>query len=105
MKTIYNKILLATDGSYHANNAAEQVVELQKQWNCKVVIFHSVKHHKLLIGMYPNESLPIEVYRNIEKVAKKAGEELVNKTREMFNKAGFTGLMESSWTYQLPSAF
>lgn len=90
MKTIYNKILLATDGSYHANNAAEQVVELQKQWNCKVVIFHSVKHHKLLIGMYPNESLPIEVYRNIEKVAKKAGEELVNKTREMFNKAGLS---------------
>ncbi len=90
MDIIYKKILFATDGSYHANNAAEQVVEFQKKWNCKVVIFHSIKHHKIPMGLFPNESLPIEIYHNIEDLSKKAGEQLLNKTKEIFSKAGLS---------------
>lgn len=88
MVIIYKKILLATDGSFHANNAAEQVAEFQKKWNCKVVIFHSIKHHKIPLGFFPNESLPLEVYRDIEEVSKKTAEQLLNKTKEIVNITG-----------------
>ena len=90
MVIIYSKILLATDGSFHAKNAAEQVVEFQKKWNSKVVIFHSIKHHKIPAGFFPHESLPIELYQNIEEASKKAGQHILNKTGEIFNKAGLS---------------
>ncbi|MFX0103946.1 MAG: universal stress protein [Candidatus Hodarchaeota archaeon] len=80
--------MLATDGSFHANNATEQVIEFQKQWNCEVVIFHSTKHHKLPIRLYPDEAIPIEIYRNIEDVSKKAGKELLDKAKYIFSKEG-----------------
>jgi nucleotide-binding universal stress UspA family protein len=88
VNVIYNKILVATDGSFHANNAVEKVAELQRNWNCKVVIFHSIKHHKIPMDLLPNESLPLIVFRNIEEVNKTAGENLLNKTKEIFDKAG-----------------
>ena len=89
MKKIYNKILLAIDGSYHSNNAIEQVLEMQKCWNCNVVIFHSIKHHKLPKSLYPDAILPVEIYRNIEEVSKKAGELLLEKTKKVFDKSQF----------------
>ena len=88
MIIIYKKILLAIDGSFHANNAIEQVVEIQKKWSSEVVIFHSIKHHRIPKWLYPNDSLPLGVYRNIEEVSKKAGEELLKKTKESFKKEG-----------------
>ena len=90
MGIIYKKILLATDGSFHANNAAEQVAEFQKKWNCKVVLFHSINHHKIPTGFFPIESRSIEIYHSIEEVSKKAGEQLLNKTEEIFSKAGLS---------------
>lgn len=90
MVNIYKKILLATDGSYHANNAAEQVVEFQKKWNSKVVIFHSTNHHTLPSSLYPNVDLPQEIYRNINEVIKEAGREILTKTKKIFNKAGLS---------------
>ena len=89
MIKIYNKILLAIDGSYHSNNATEQVIEFQKCWNCNVVIFHSIKHHKLPKSLYPDAILPVEIYRNIEEVSKKAGELLLEKTKKVFDKAQY----------------
>lgn len=89
MLKIYKKILLAIDGSYHSNNATEQVLEFQKCWNCKVVIFHSVKHHKLPKSLYPDAILPVEIYRNIEEVSKKAGEILLENTKKIFDKSQF----------------
>lgn len=90
MDIIYKKSLLATDGSFHSNNAVVQVVEFQQKWNSKVVIFHSIRHHKIPMGLFPNEPIPIELYQNIEEVSKKVGEQLLNKTKEIFNKAGLS---------------
>jgi len=84
---IYKKILLAIDGSFHSNNATEQVLEFQKLWNCKVVIFHSIKHHKLPKALYPDAFLPVKIYCNIEEVSKKAGEVLLEKTKKVFDKS------------------
>ena len=88
MIIIYKKILLAIDGSFHANNASEQVIEFQKKWNCNVVIFHSIKHHRIPKWLYPNEYLPLEVYRNIDEIRKKAGNELLKKIEKNFKKEG-----------------
>ena len=41
---MYNKILLATDGSNHINRAASIVIGFYKKWNSEITIFHSVKH-------------------------------------------------------------
>ncbi len=84
---MYKKILLVTDGSYHANNAAEQVIEFQKKWNSTVVIFHSTKHHTLPSSLYPNVDLPQEIYRNIEEVIKEAGREILTKIKKIFDIA------------------
>ena len=90
MDIIYKKILLATDGSFHSNNAAVQVAEFQQKWNSKVLIFHSLRHHKIPMGLFPNEPIPIELYQNIEEISKKVGEQLLNKTKEIFSKAGLS---------------
>ena len=90
MIVIYKKILLGIDGSFHANNAAEQVAEFQKMWNSKVVMFHSIKHHQIPKGIFPNASFPVELYRDMEEASKKAGEQLLDKTKEIFNKAGLS---------------
>ena len=90
MDIIYKKILLAIDGSFHSNNAAVKVTEFQKGWDSEVVIFHSIRHHKIPMGLFPNETIPIELYQNIEEVSKKGGEQLLNKTKEIFSKAGLS---------------
>ncbi len=90
MIIIYKKILLAIDGSFHANNAAEQVAEIQKKWGSKVVIFHSIKHHKIPRGTFTNESFPVELYRDMEEASKKAGELLLIETQEIFKQKGLS---------------
>ena len=90
MDIIYKKILLAIDGSLHSNNAAVQVTEFQQKWDNKVVIFHSIKHHKIPMGLSSNESIPINLYQNLEEVSKKGGEQLLDKTKEIFTKVGLS---------------
>ena len=90
MIIIYRKILLAIDGSIQANNATEQVAEFQKLWKSKVVAFHSIKHHKIPEGLFPNASFPVELFRDMEEASKKAGELLLNETKDFFIKKGLT---------------
>ncbi len=87
---MYKKILLAIDGSFHSNNAAEQVAEIQKKWGSKVVMFHSIKHHQIPTGMFPIESFPVGVYRDMEEASKKAGELLLIEAQEIFNQKGLS---------------
>lgn len=46
MEFLYTKILLAVDESKNSLRAVEKVIKLQKNWNCKVIMIHSVKHPK-----------------------------------------------------------
>ena len=41
---MYKKILLATDGSNHIDQAASIIIGFYKKWDSKIVIFHSIKH-------------------------------------------------------------
>lgn len=84
MKILYKKILLATDGSHHAHNAAEKAVEFQKIWNSRVVIIHSIKDNRLPSEIYPNIETLYSKYSTLEEVYKEAGKRLLNKTKKMF---------------------
>lgn len=86
MKKLYKKILLATDGSPHANNAAEKAVEFQKIWDSEVVIIHSIKDNRLPSELYPNIDTLYSKYSNIEEVYQEAGERLLSKTKRMFGE-------------------
>jgi len=81
---LYKKILLATDGSHHANNAAEKAVEFQKVWDSKVLIIHSIKDNRLPSEIYPNIEALYSKYSTLEEVYQEAGKRLLNKTKEMF---------------------
>jgi len=81
---LYKKILLATDGSHHANNAAEKAVEFQKIWDSKVLIIHSIKDNRLPSEIYPNIEALYSKYSTLEEVYQEAGKRLLNKTKEMF---------------------
>lgn len=41
---MYKKILIATDGSKHINQAASMIIGFHKKWGSQIEIFHSVKH-------------------------------------------------------------
>ena len=86
MKIIYKKILLATDGSPHANNAVKQVIEFQKIWNSKVVIIHSIKDNRIPSEIYPDATVLYSKHTSLEEVYKEAGSNLLEKTRNMFGE-------------------
>ena len=83
---MYKKILLATDGSEHAFNAANKAVEFQKIWKSEVVIIHSIKDNRIPSELYPNIESLYSKYSNIEEVYKEAGSRLLNKTKKMFGE-------------------
>ena len=86
MRNIYKKILLATDGSPHAKNATQKAVELQKLYNCKVVIIHSIKDNRVPSEYYPNvENLYLK-HTSFEELYKEAGEKLVTSTKKLFGE-------------------
>ncbi|MFW9970293.1 MAG: universal stress protein [Candidatus Odinarchaeota archaeon] len=84
---IYKKILIGTDGSLHANNAAVRAAELQKEWKSKIVIFHSINHHKLPLNITPERKYPQEIIQNIEELNREAGRELLKTTQKMFDNS------------------
>lgn len=86
MIKLYKKILLATDGSEHAFNAANKAVEFQKIWKSEVVIIHSIKDNRIPSELYPNIESLYSKYSNIEEVYKEAGSRLLNKTKKMFGE-------------------
>jgi nucleotide-binding universal stress UspA family protein len=81
---LYKKILLATDGSEHANNAAKKAVEFQKIWDSEVVVIHSIKDNRIPSELYPNIDVLYAKYSSLEEVYKDAGTKLLNKTKRMF---------------------
>jgi len=87
---IYKKILFGTDGSPHSDNIARQIVDFQKQWNCKVVIFHSIKDDKYLSMLSSNNTLLSLNYRNSEELRKEFGKEILKQTKKIFDRASIS---------------
>lgn len=78
--------MLATDGSDHANNAAEKTVEFQRIWDSEVVIIHSIKDNRLPSELYPNIDALYSKFSSIEEVYQEAGKRLLSKTKRMFGE-------------------
>lgn len=86
MRNIYKKILIATDGSPHAKNATKKAAELQKFYNCNVVIIHSIKDNRVPSELYPNIESLYSKYSSMEDLYKDAGKKLLNSTKKMFGE-------------------
>ncbi|TFG02763.1 MAG: universal stress protein [Promethearchaeota archaeon] len=90
---MYEKILLATDGSDDALRAAGRVIELQKKYGSKVVIFHSIEHHMLqktiplgvAFGSANHYTVPTVDYNKIRAEYEREGKAIIEKTKSMFN--------------------
>jgi nucleotide-binding universal stress UspA family protein len=91
---LYKNILLAIDDSTHSNKAIEKVIDLQKIWNCRVVMFHSIKHPtKLLLAniavaagsgsYYINESAILDEY-------KEEGDKILRTKQKIFTRKDLT---------------
>lgn len=90
MVFIYKKILLAVDESENSNRAIEKLIDLQRSWNCKVVMFHSIKHptKPLLAGSFlagSGGSYNISESELLQEVHK-TGEKILLAKQELFNK-------------------
>ena len=84
MIKIYSRILLATDGSPHAKNAAKKAVKLQQILNCKVVIIHSIKDNRVPSELYSNIKSLYAKYETLEQIYIDAGEKLLASIKRMF---------------------
>lgn len=93
---MYRKILLGIDGSEESNKAVKKAVELQKDFKCTVIIFHSVKHHYIPhlvpltfpIGVnYPFMVTDDDV-ENMRESYKTAGERILADAKDLFIKEG-----------------
>jgi len=84
---IYKKILFVTDGSPHSDILAKKIIEFEREWDCKIVIFHSIKDNihisKFNFDNY-NSSLN---YRYNEEIRKELGIEILKRTKKIFDEA------------------
>jgi nucleotide-binding universal stress UspA family protein len=79
------------DDSLDAKRAAKRVLELQKPGITKIVAFHSVEHHMIPtvipLSYGSTYSIPADQISEIREKYRKKGDEILKKTKKMFEKA------------------
>lgn len=99
MIKVFKKILLGIDSSENAMKAVDKVIEIQKETNAEVVVFHSFLHHitelrPTFFGVTPDTNFSYEIHNDIvsegtklldEIKAKFEGEGLKVETRRIFD--------------------
>ncbi|HMB65280.1 MAG TPA: universal stress protein [Patescibacteria group bacterium] len=95
---MFDKILLATDGSDTAKDAARRVAGIQKKFDSTVVIFHAEKHYYV-----PQEETPrsfpfidlglinanmVNEMEEMQQAFKVWGKKMLRETAEIFEKQG-----------------
>ncbi len=87
---MYNKILLAIDDSLNSLRAVEKVIELQKSWNCKVIMIHSIEHPKKIaltsIALPSGGSSYYISEQSLLDHAKEEGKKLLYRLKEVFER-------------------
>ncbi|MFX1366760.1 MAG: universal stress protein [Promethearchaeota archaeon] len=86
MVKIYKKILFATDGSPCSEEISKKIVEFQKEWNCKVVIFHSIKDHTFFPIVNFDKNRLLSDYRNNEDLHNELGKRILKETGKIFER-------------------
>ncbi|MFX1503298.1 MAG: universal stress protein [Promethearchaeota archaeon] len=87
MVKISKKILFATDGSPHSEEISKKIVEIQKEWNCKVVVFHSIKDHTFFPVVNSDKNRLLSDYRNNEDLHKELGKRILKQTGKIFERS------------------
>jgi nucleotide-binding universal stress UspA family protein len=88
---MYSKILLALDKSDDARRAAERVIEIAKNKDIKVVLFHSIEHR--ISDMLPPIALTVGVptshmlaYEDLREARRIEGKNLLDDTKKIFER-------------------
>ena len=90
MNKMFKKILLGVDISENSMKAVDKVIEIQKEANSEVVLFHSFLHHiselRPTFGMssVPASSLSYEIHNDIVK----EGTKLLDDIKQKFETKG-----------------
>ena len=90
MSKMFKKILLGVDISENSMKAVDKVIEIQKETNSEVVLFHSFLHHiselRPTFGMssVPDTSLSYEIHNDIVK----EGTKLLDDIKKKFESKG-----------------
>jgi len=89
MRKMFKKILLGVDSSDNSMKAVDKVIEIQKENNSEVVIFHSFLHH--LTEIRPTFSIvsaPDTLSYEIHKDYVKEGTKLLEDIKQKFETKG-----------------
>jgi len=87
---MFKKILLGVDSSENSMKAVDKVLEIQKESNSEVVIFHSFLHHitemrpAFAIRSVPDTALSYEIYNDYVK----EGTKLLDEINKKFESSG-----------------
>ena len=90
MNKMFKKILLGVDKSDNSMKAVDKVIEIQKEVNSEVILFHSFLHHiselRPTFGMsaIPDTSLSYEIHNDIVK----EGTKLLDDIKKKFESNG-----------------
>lgn len=90
MNNMFKKILLGVDTSENSMKAVDKVIEIQKEMNSEVVVFHSFLHHLSEIrptfaaGNVPDTSLSYEIHTDLVK----EGTKLLDDVKKKFESNG-----------------
>jgi nucleotide-binding universal stress UspA family protein len=88
---MYSKILIALDKSDDARRAAERVIEIAKNSNSKVVLFHSIEHRisdllppiSVSVGLHSSQMV---MYEDLREERRIEGKKLLDETIKMFER-------------------
>ncbi|MFX0132449.1 MAG: universal stress protein [Candidatus Hodarchaeota archaeon] len=90
---IYNKVLLAVDGSKDSMRATKEILEIKKKFRCKVVAFYSIENYNFPKIIMPAIPIPGNSGYNISQVdfiqrrteLKIEAIEILNETQKIFD--------------------
>ncbi|HMF32595.1 MAG TPA: universal stress protein [Candidatus Lokiarchaeia archaeon] len=86
---MYNKVLVATDGSENAMRAVQKVVEFAKDGSVgEIVAFLSIKHQLIPEGTPQLYMVSPEDYDHIMEDVETAAEALLDETKAILDEAG-----------------
>ena len=88
---MYKKILIGVDGSEDAHKALKRVIDFYKDWNSKIVIFHSIEHHMIPVVMpvfTTSYSFPVSSHSMIRDEYTKVGNQILEETKKVFENKG-----------------
>ncbi|MFX1567799.1 MAG: universal stress protein [Promethearchaeota archaeon] len=85
---MYNKILVGIDESAESMDAVKKVIDLGKEYNSKVIIFHSIYHHLTEIStgfsLTPSSNTLLSILTHEDYIYR--GKKLLKKVKNLFKE-------------------